>query len=346
MRKIKVGVAGYGRSGWGIHCNSMGKLPEKYKIVALCDPDDTRRKEAEENLKCRVYKDFNKFLKDSETELVSVATPSYLHAKHAVAVLEAGKNVVCEKPLSDKVADVDKIIEAAKKNKKIFAPFQNKRHDPLFLKMKEIVDSGILGRIVEVKISWQGFNRRWDWQTLRKYRGGTLNNTCPHAIDHGLQFLPEKDKYEVFCQLEKTLTLGDADDHVKIIVKGKKSPLLDIEVTSCSPYEHAEKYLLMGTKGGLKATFNEIWWKYCKPETLAKKTLPKKAISEGRAYGSEKIKWTEKHWKVPANAMYFSVAFYNHLYKTLTKGEPLFVTPESARRVVWLTEKCHKMAGL
>ncbi len=346
MRKIKAGVAGYGRSGMGIHCHSMGKLPEKYEIVALCEPNDERRKEAEEKLKCRVYKDFNKFLADKETELVTVAVPSYLHAKCAIAALKTGKNVVCEKPLSDNVADVDKMIETAKKYKKIFAPFQNKRHDPLFLKMKEIVDSGILGRIVEVKITWHSFGRRWDWQTLRKFKGGTLNNTCPHAIDHGLQFMPEKDKYKIFCHLEKTLTCGDADDHVKIIMKGKKSPVLDMEITSASAYSQEPKYLIMGTKGGLQANWNEIWWKYCKPETLPKRTLPKIAISNARKYDNEEIKWKEEYWKVPADAMHFSVAFYDRLYKTLAKGAPLYVTPESARRVVWLTEQCHKMAGL
>ncbi len=346
MRKVKAGVAGYGRSGMHIHCHSMGMLPEKYDIVALCEPDDERRAEAEKNLKCRVYKDFNKFLKDGETELVTVATPSYLHVKCAIAALEAGKNVVCEKPLSDKVSDVDMMIKAARKNKKIFAPFQNKRHDPLFLKMKEIMDSGVLGRIVEIKITWHSFGRRWDWQSLRKYKGGTLNNTCPHAIDHGMQFLPEKDNYKVFCQLEKTLTCGDADDHVKIIVKGKKSPLLDIEVTSAAGYGQEEKYLMMGTKGALKANWNEIWWKHFDPRSLPKRTLPKKAISEKRAYGNEEIKWTEEYWKVPDNAMHFSVAFYDSLYKTLTKGAPLYVTPESARRVVWLTEECHRQAGL
>jgi len=344
MRKIKAGVAGYGRSGVGNHCNSMLKLPEKYEIVALCEPNNERRKQAEETLKCRVYKDFHKFLQDEETELVTIAMPSHLHTECAVAALKAGKHVVCEKPLSDKVADVDKMIKTAKKYNKIFAPFQNKRHDPLFLKIKEIVDSGILGKIVEVKITWHSFGRRWDWQTLRKFKGGTLNNTCPHAIDHGLQFMPEKDTYKIFCQLEKTLTCGDADDHVKIIMQGKKSPLLDIEVTSAAAYEQGEKYFIMGTKGGLKANWNEIWWKYCNPETLPKRTLPKIAISEGK-YNSEEIKWKEEYWKVPANATSYSVAFYEHLYDSLTKGVPLFVTPESARRVVWLIEQCHKIAG-
>ncbi len=346
MRKIKAGVAGYGRSGKGIHCHSISQLPDKYDIVALCEPNDERREEAKENLKCRVYKDFNEFLTDKEVELVSVATPSYLHTECTLASLAAGKNTVCEKPLSDNVADVDKMIEASKKYNKIFAPFQNKRHCPHFQKMKEIVDSGILGRIVEIKVNWNGFGRRWDWQTLRKFKGGTLNNTCPHSIDHALQFMPEDDDYEIFCHLEKTLTLGDADDHVKIIMKGKKSPLLDLEVSSAFAYTQPEKYIIAGTKGGLKANYSEIWWKYFDPTTLPDRELPEIAISEGRAYCSEDIEWTEEYWKTPEDAVHFSVAFYDHLYKTLTEGVPLFVTPESARRVVWLSEICHKRTGL
>ncbi|HNS32759.1 MAG TPA: Gfo/Idh/MocA family oxidoreductase [bacterium] len=346
MRKIKAGVAGYGRSGRGHHCNSLLKLPEKYEIVALCEPNDERRNDAEKNLKCRVYKDFNKFLKDSETELVSIATPSYMHTKHTVAALKAGKNVVCEKPLSDNVADVDEMIRTAKKHRKIFAPFQNRRHDPLFLKIKEIVDSGKLGEIVEIKITWHDFGRRWDWQTLRKFKGGTLNNSCPHIIDQGMQFMPENDTYKILCQLKKTLTCGDADDHVKIVIEGKKSALLDMEVTSSAAYGQEEKYLVMGTKGGLKANLSEVWWKYCKPETLPRRTLPRIAISENRTYGDEEIKWKEEYWKVPEGLMSYSVKFYDSLYNTLAKGAPLYITPESARRVIWVIEQCHKIGKL
>lgn len=346
MKKIKAGIAGFGRSGMYHHCKSMGKLSEKYDIVAVCETGDDRRKEAERDLKCRVYKDFNKFVQDEEMELVSIATPSYLHTKHTVAALNAGKNVVCEKPLSDNVSDVDKMINAAKKQGKVFAPFQNRRLDPLFLKTKEVVDSGILGKIVEVKIIWQGFHRRWDWQALKKFKGGTLNDTCPHAIDWGLQFVPEKDTCKVFCQLEKTLTCGDADDHVKIVLKGKKSPLLDIEVTACSAYEQEEKVLIMGTRGGLKASSNELWWKYCKPEALPERILPAVARTAERKYDREDIEWKEENWKVPADSTFFSVVFYDKLYRTLTKGAPLVITPESARRVIWVIEECHKAGGM
>jgi len=346
MRKIKAGVAGYGRSGMYHHCTSLLNLPEKYEIVALCETDSARRKEAEEKMKCRVYKDFDKFLKDKEIELVSIATPSYLHPKHTISALKAGKNVVCEKPLSNNVADVDEMIRTAKKHRKIFAPFQNRRLDHLFRKVLEITGSGVLGRIVEVKIMWQGFHRRWDWQIFKKYMGGTLNDTCPHCIDWAMQFLPEKEPYKVFCQLEKTLTCGDTDDHVKIVLKSKTSPLVDIEVTACSAYEHAETLLIMGTKGGLKSAGLELWWKYCEPEKLPKRTLPKTAKTKERKYESEPIEWKEEYWKVPANAISWSVVFYDLLHKTLTEGAPLFITPESARRVIKVIEECHKIGGL
>ena len=346
MKKIKAGVAGYGRSGFYHHSKSLLSLGDRYEIVAVCETDEKRRKEAAENLKCRVYSDFGRFAGDSDMELVSIATPSFLHPEHTIAALEAGKHVVCEKPLSDRVADVDMMIKAAKKNKKIFAPFQNRRLDPLFTKIKEVTDSGILGKIVEVKITSQDFNRRWDWQIFKKYKGGTLNDTCPHYIDWGLQFLPAKDTYTIFCQLENTLTCGDSDDHVKIVMKGKNSPLLDIEVTSSSAYEQAEKIMIMGTRGGLKGTNREIWWKYCDPDKLPARVLPKKPMTTERKYDTEPIDWKEEHWGVPENATFFSVIFYERLYETLTKGAPLYITPESVRRVIQVIEDCHRIGGL
>ncbi|MCK9266427.1 Gfo/Idh/MocA family oxidoreductase [bacterium] len=346
MKKIKAGVAGYGRSGFYHHCGSLMSLPEQYEVVAVCDIDEGRRKEAEEKMKCRTYADYDEFLKDSEIELVSISTPSFLHTQHTISALNAGKHVVCEKPLSDNVADVDKMIQAAKQNNKVFAPFQNRRLDHLFKKVQEIVNSGVLGRIVEIKILWIGFGRRWDWQVFKKYMGGTLNDTCPHCIDWAMQFIPEDEPYELFCQLDKTLTLGDADDHVKIVLKSASSPSIDIEVTSSSAYKHQERLLIMGTKGGLKGNHLELWWKTANLEKLPERVLPTEPKTVERKYSSEDVEWKEEYWKVPDNAISWSVVFYDLLHKSLTEGAPLFITPESARRVIKVIEECHKKGGM
>ena len=122
-------------------------------------------------------------------------------------------------------------------------------YDPDFIQIRKVIASGKLGRIVMIKQTWHSFGRRWDWQTLRKFGGGTLNNTAPHAIDQLLQLFGKKEA-QVFCHLERTLTLGDADDHVKIILKAKGQPMIDLELTSACAYPQ-EHWLVMGTQMSL-----------------------------------------------------------------------------------------------
>ncbi|MBU2495182.1 MAG: Gfo/Idh/MocA family oxidoreductase [Candidatus Omnitrophota bacterium] len=343
MEKVKVGIAGLGRSGWGIHADLLGKLPEKYQVVAVCDPDKTRRGEAEKRFKCRSYPNLTLLLKDKETELIVIATPSTQHATNVIQALKTGKNVVCEKPMATKLSDADQMIEIAKKTKKILSVFQNRRYAPDFVKVREVINSGKLGRIVLIKISWNGFSRRWDWQTLKKFGGGTLNNTCPHAIDQALQLLGEEEP-KVFCHLDKTLTLGDADDHVKIVFQTKKGPMVDLEVSSCCAYPQ-DIWCIMGTKGGLHGDFGKLSWKFFNPAELPKRKVETAPTSD-RSYNSEKIPWQEETWELSKDKSPGSLGFYTDLYHTLKKGKPLLITPESARRVMWVIEKCHKLGGM
>ena len=57
------------------------------------------------------------------------------------------------------------MIAAAKKNKRLLAPFQNSRFDAFYKKINEVIDSGVLGEIIHIRTNWSGFARRWDWQT-------------------------------------------------------------------------------------------------------------------------------------------------------------------------------------
>ncbi|MCM8771711.1 MAG: Gfo/Idh/MocA family oxidoreductase [Candidatus Omnitrophica bacterium] len=343
--KIKTGVAGLGRSGWNIHCNLISQLPELYEIVAVCDPDEKRIKEAKDKFNCKTYSDYNEFIKDENIELVIVATFSSLHAEHTIKALKSGKNVVCEKPMATNLKDADEMIETSKKTGKLLTVFQNKRYAPDFQKIKEIIDSGLIGKIILVKMLYHSFSRRWDWQTLKKYGGGTLNNTGPHVIDQALQIFGDKEEPEIFCHMEKTLTLGDTEDHVKIILKGKSSPMIDIEITSACCYPQ-ENWLVMGSCGGIKGTFTQLYWKYFDP-----KDLPPREVDENptpdRSYNVENIPWKEEEkWEFSEKDKNYPINFYIDLYETLVKGKPLKITPESVRRVMWVIEKCHQIAGI
>ena len=338
--KVNVGIAGLGRSGWGIHADILGGMAGKYQVAAVSDPDEKRLQEAKDKFNCRTYATLNELLTDSDVELVVVATPSKLHADNTIRALRAGKAVVCEKPMATTLSDADLMIRESKKTGSLLTVFQNYRYNPGFPKVREIIDSGKLGRIILIKMAWHGFGRRWDWQTLKKFGGGTINNTGPHAIDQALQlFGPAKP--EIFCQMEKTLTLGDAEDHVKIILRAPNAPMIDIEITSACAYPQ-EPWLIMGTRGSLAGTYSKLRWKYLKPEELPERKLDT-APTPDRSYNREDIRWYEEEWSIEGDKHPGHAGFYLDLYDTLRKGKTLAVTPESARRVIWVIEKCHKL---
>jgi len=338
--KINVGVIGLGKSGWGIHIVMLRKVLDKYNIAAVSDPDKKRQKEAADEFNCHTYSNFDDLIKDPDVELVIVATPSHLHTSCSIKALKAGKHVVCEKPMATSLADANKMLKTAKKTGMILLPFQNKRYDPDFIQIRKVIDSGKLGRIIMIKQTSHGFGRRWDWQTLKEFGGGTLNNTAPHAIDQLLQLFGKKDAEEIFCHLERTMTLGDADDHVKIILKAKEQPMIDLEITSVCAYPH-EHWIVMGTQGTLDGGAKELRWKYFDPKKLPSRKVDIKPTPD-RSYNKEDIPWKEQTWKV-AGATSRDPDFYNDVYKTIRKGKPLYITPESVRRQIALIQKCHRM---
>ncbi len=336
---IRVGIAGLGRSGWGIHARLIEPLDERYRIVAVADRLTGRQQEAAARFGCRTYDDLTALLGDDEVELVVNSLPSYLHPGGSVEALQAGKHVVCEKPMAVRVADADRMIEAAQQAGRTLAIFQNYRYDPDYQKVCEVIASGRLGRIVMIRLAWQGFGRRWDWQTLQKYDGGSLNNTGPHPLDWALQlFGPGRP--EVFCHLERTLTLGDAEDHVKLILSGPNAPLLDIESTSAGAYGQ-ETWLGMGTQGTLAGTRQALRWKYLDPAQLTPRQVDERPTPD-RSYNREQIEWTEETWDRSEYTGPRHTGFYLDLYETIRHGKSLYITPESVRRQVEVVEECHR----
>jgi predicted dehydrogenase len=337
--RVRVGISGLGRSGWDIHTNALEKCSSMYDVVAVFDPLEERRKEAVNRFRCKAYSDFDSLIRDEEVELLVVATPSHLHAPQAIEALKAGKHVVCEKPMATSLAEADEMIKTARESERILTVFQNKRYTPDFLKVREIVRSGKLGRIVLVKIHLHSFGRRWDWQTLKKFGGGELNNNASHLIDQAVQLIGEKLEVQ-FCDLQRTLTLGDAEDHVKIILSESGSTLVDIEVTRACAYPQ-NYWLIMGTRGGLVGNGDSIRWKYFDPKDLPPRqveTMP----TPDRSYNWEEIPWREEEWILDKNAKRGEILFYEELYKTLREGAPLGVTPEGVRKVIYIMEKCRE----
>jgi scyllo-inositol 2-dehydrogenase (NADP+) len=339
---IRVGIAGLGRSGWGIHARLLEPLAEQFQVVAVVDEDEGRRAEAVERFDCMAYTDYAELLADRGVELVVVSLPNFLHAELSIAALEAGKHVVTEKPMATSLADADRMVAAAAKSNKLLNIFQNRRYDRDFIKVREIINSGALGRIVQIRMTESKFGRRWDWQTLKQFGGGSLNNTGPHYLDQALQLFGEGEPEIVYCHLDRALTLGDADDHVKLVFKGENKPTIDIELSSCCTFP-GEKWNIMGTQGGLAGSTHELRWKTFDPAELPPRELSTEPTPD-RSYNRDEIPWQEHTWNISESTEPGEPGFYLDLYQSIRHGEPQTITPESARRVIWLQEKCHELS--
>jgi predicted dehydrogenase len=339
---INVGIAGLGRSGWDIHAEALAGLADQFNIIAVCDPDSARQTEAQERFGCRTYSEYANLVADREIELMVVATPSQLHVSNTIAALRAGKHVLVEKPMGKNLIDVDEMIAAAKETGQILTVNQNYRYAADFRKVKEIIGSGVLGRILQIRMAVHQFQRRWDWQTLKKYGGGILNNHGAHLIDWAMLLIndPEPD---VFCHMEATpLYAGDADSHVKLVLHPQKGALIDIELTHACAYPQ-DNWVVMGTQGSLTSDRRTVRWKYFDPKEAPALVLDTQPTSD-RSYNREELPWREEIFELASSFNNEVRQLYGDLYAAIRQSTPLAITAESVRRQMMILERCRELS--
>jgi len=340
-QRIKVGIAGLGRAGWGIHAQALAGLPELFNVAAVCDPDRERQAEAQDRFGCRAYDDLDGLL-TADVELVVVATPSQMHADDTIQALQAGKHVLVEKPMALSVANVDAMIATAQHTDRLLTVNQNYRYAPDYAAVKEIMDSGVLGRVLQVRIAVHQFSRRWDWQTLKDRGGGILNNHGAHVVDWAL-LLFDDPQPQLFCRMEATpLYAGDADSHVKLVLLPQDGPLVDIELTHACAYPQTHM-LVMGTQGSLASDRNIIRWKYFVPAEAPPLVLDTKPTPD-RSYNREQLPWHEDSLELARNFGDEARQLYRDLHAALLGTGPLVITPESVRRQMVILERCRELS--
>src|SRR4051812_34367364 len=113
MPVLNVAIIGQGRSGRDIHGAHLSKDTERYRIAAVVDPLPDRRARAEAEYGCEAFADHRPLRERRDLDLVVNAAPSRFHVPLTLQFLEAGFNVLCEKPLANRAADVDRLIAAA-----------------------------------------------------------------------------------------------------------------------------------------------------------------------------------------------------------------------------------------
>ncbi|WP_409345331.1 Gfo/Idh/MocA family protein [Paenibacillus sp. MBLB4367] len=197
-KKVKVAIIGCGGIANGKHLPSLAKL-DTVELVAFCDIVTERAEKAAAKFgtaEAKTYEDYREVLKDASIEVVHVCTPNDSHAEIAIAALEAGKHVMCEKPIAKTAADARRMVETAKRTGKKLTIGYNNRYRPDSLHLKKVIQDGTLGDIYFAKA--HAIRRRAvpTWGVFldeEKQGGGPLIDIGTHALDMALWMM---DNYE------------------------------------------------------------------------------------------------------------------------------------------------------
>lgn len=336
-KPIALGIAGLGRAGWGMHCRELEGKEDLFEIAAGCDTFEPWRERMKQGYPgCAVYDSYKEFLKDPNIELVSIATWSVDHYKHARLALEAGKHVFLEKPMTTTYAQAKRLRDFAAKSAGRLYIRHNRRFEAGFLHIREIIASGLLGRVHTIKLVRSGYSRRDDWQTLKKYGGGQLLNWGPHIIDHALQFLgaPDKPVKKAVGHLDLVAAAGDAEDHVKIQLVGADDCLVDIQISGGGAIEEPQ-YIVLGDRGGLACAKDTMTLRYLDPKQRLKPREPKETVPDG--WGSpDNLKWVEKTIGVAPKKTY---DIWDELHAAIRGRKPFPIRIDEAVEVMRIVSK-------
>lgn len=350
QKKIKVGILGFGNAGGTMHTEELGFYPEMFELYAMCDFDLNRHAAAEKDFPAmKRYSCVTELLADPEIDLVTVATRNCDHTMHAMQVLEAGKAVVVEKPIAVSVEQSMELAYAAERFPgKVFLR-HNRRFEPAFNHVKEIIDSGKLGDVYAVRVHRHPtFGRRFDWQTTSAAFGGLLNNWGPHMIDQALQLL-DSPVVDLWSDMQHRVAAGTADDYFKIILRGENRRVVDVEVSGNTTLPDSV-YYAEGSRGSLVVPLEEttVQLKYLDPDF---KFSPRHANYGNRtsfgSYGvNEDIPWIEETVPIaPANGRTKLHMMWPAIYESMVNNVPYPIKIEEGLDVVRVTEWARQVSG-
>ncbi len=347
MKRINVAIIGQGRSGKNIHgAYFRTEKNVHYDVKYVVDFDAFRREKAEELYPgCKTFADYKDLFACDDIDLVVNASYSEMHYPISLDLLEHGFNVLVEKPMGATEYECQRLIKTAEEKGVVLAVFQQSFFIPYYVNAKKVIESGILGDIKQISIAYNGFARRWDWQTLQKKCAGGLYNTGPHPVGLALGFLDfDENTKLMYSKLGCGLTSGDGDDYAKLILEAPGKPVVDVEVSSCDAFS-SFNVKIQGSRGTLKSTIKKCNIVYYTDEENEPRPVIEESLKneEGEPiYCSEMLVKHKEETEIVGNAFDVGTpAFYDELYKKLAFGEPMSVTPEMGMQVIKIIAQVH-----
>ncbi|MDB5114860.1 MAG: oxidoreductase [Mucilaginibacter sp.] len=201
---IVTGLLAYGMSGRIFHAPFLSTNPQ-FKLKAVVERN--QKKMAAHYPDIVSYNSIEEILKDSEIELIIVNTPNFTHFDFAKQALRAGKHVLIEKPAAGNVTEIKELFDVARSaNRKVFA-YQNRRWDSDFLSVKEIVESGRLGKLTEVNFRYDRYKPALNPKPFKETKDTPINGIVyelgPHLIDQAIHLFGKPLSFDKLITIQR-----------------------------------------------------------------------------------------------------------------------------------------------
>lgn len=335
--KLCIGIIGFGSMA-GYHFDQLKDHPKLYfKGVYDLDP---RRQEEAKRLNMHPYPTLDALLQDIQIDMVLIATTNDAHKPLTIAALEAGKHVLCEKPVALSSDDLMEMILASERTGKCFSINQNRRTNRDFVLVKETIAKGLLGKVYRIESRVEGSRGMpKGWRTLKSLGGGMLYDWGVHLIDQILH-MQDSAVTQVYCQL-LNLEYPEVDDNFHLQLTFETGLVAQIEVATNNYIPHPRWYAL-GDRGTMQVDNwdcegkvvrvldpDQVW----DHDIVYTKAGPTKTMAPRRPESIEEISL-----HAPEDVVDHLSVVYENFFSAIRGSSPLHITPKQALRVLRVME--------
>lgn len=348
METVNFGIIGFGFMGH-VHEDMLVKQIAGAKVVAICDLDEANMADAitPDVLKFTNYEDL---LAIREIDTVLVVIPNHLHKTCVIKAADAGKNIICEKPVALNVAEFDEMLAAVEKNNVRFTVHQQRRFDKDFQTMKAVYDQKQIGSIYTIQNKLYGLNGNMhDWHVFKKYGGGMLFDWGVHLLDQ-LLFMIEGKLSTVYADVRNVIN-GEVDDYFKILLRFENGIMAEVELGTYF-LKDAERWFerhwfMGGDKGTAYVDGFEAVGGIARTAHLLKSVDKKPTMSKSgptRSFGPPQpgVLQIEALPEVTTS----HALFFEDYLSALREHRPFLVQPQEVRRVLSLMEAIFESARI
>ncbi|WP_027380963.1 Gfo/Idh/MocA family oxidoreductase [Chryseobacterium daeguense] len=247
MQLVKVGLCAFGMSGKIFHAPFLKEHPGFFMSAVV---ERSREESKEKYPDAKIFRSVEEMLQNADIDLVVVNTPVQTHFEYAKMALEAGKNVIVEKPFTVNVSEAEELVMLADEKSLFLSVYQNRRFDRDYLQVQKVINENKIGNIKEVEIRFDRFRTEPSGKAHKENPdatgSGSLHDLGAHLVDQAVQLFgfPEKLFADVFSMKGKEF----ANDYFEIILFYENELRVRLKSSVFSKEAHYA-YIVHGEKG-------------------------------------------------------------------------------------------------